>query len=39
MGTRNKLASNSNEGLADDTDVTPARLAANSNEDAVSDDD
>jgi hypothetical protein len=39
MGTRNKLAANSNELLTDDADVTPARLAANSNEDAASDDD
>ena len=39
MGARNKLASNSNEGLTDDTDVAPARLAANSNEDTASDDD
>jgi hypothetical protein len=39
VDTRNKLASNSNEGMTDDSGVTPARLASNSSEDAASDDD
>ena len=39
MGTRTKLAANTNEGMVEDTDVGPARLCANTNEDAASDDD
>jgi hypothetical protein len=39
MDTRNRLAANSNDALTDDTDVAPARLSVNSNEDAASDDD
>ena len=36
MGTRNRLAANSNEDLVDDN---RGRLSVNSNEDAASDDD
>ena len=39
MDTRNRLASNLNEGLVEEAEVVPARLSNNSNEDAASDDD
>ena len=39
MDTRNRLASNVNEGLVEDAEVVPARLASKSDEDAASDDD
>jgi hypothetical protein len=39
METRNRLSSNTNEGMAEDGDVQPQRLSSNTNEDAASDDD
>jgi hypothetical protein len=38
METRNRLSSNSNEGMIEDGDVQPQKLASNTNEDAASDD-